>query len=89
MVVLPYVLDDNTVRTLQEVLAYAVFATATNLLLGQGGLVSFGQAVFFGLGAYTVALGWLHWQLPFWATFVMAPFVGAVVAVPIGLVALR
>lgn len=46
MVLLPYVLDENTVRTLQQVLALAVFATATNLLLGQGGLVSFGQAVF-------------------------------------------
>lgn len=89
MVLLPYVLDENTVRTLQQVLALAVFATATNLLLGQGGLVSFGQAVFYGIGAYTVALGWLHWKLPFFAMFVAAPLVGAIVAVPIGLVALR
>lgn len=89
MVSLAFVFDDNTLLTLQEVLALAVFATATNLLLGRAGLVSFGQAVFYGLGAYTVALGWLHWQLPFWATFVMAPFLGALVAVPIGLVALR
>jgi branched-chain amino acid transport system permease protein len=89
MVALGFVLGDNILLTMQEVLALAVFATATNLLLGQAGLVSFGQAVFYGLGAYTVALGWLHWQLPFWATFLIAPVLGAVVAVPIGMVALR
>lgn len=89
MVLLPFVLGDNTLLTLQEVLALAVFATATNLLLGQAGLVSFGQAVFYGLGAYTVSLGWLHWQLPFWLTFLMAPVVAAAIALPVGLVALR
>ncbi|HET8583010.1 MAG TPA: branched-chain amino acid ABC transporter permease [Jatrophihabitans sp.] len=89
MLLVPYVVGDNTVHTLQEVLALAVFAAATNLLLGQAGLVSFGQAVFFGLGAYSVALGWLHWDFPFWATFVASPFVGAIVAVPVGLIALR
>ncbi|TWP38045.1 branched-chain amino acid ABC transporter permease [Leekyejoonella antrihumi] len=89
MFLLAFTLGSTTLVTMQEVLAFAVFATATNLLLGQAGLVSFGQAVFFGIGSYTVALGWLHWQLPFWATFVLAPFVGALVAIPIGLVALR
>ena len=85
----PYVLPVTTVLTLQEVVCFAVFATATNLLIGQGGLVSFGQAVFFGLGAYTVTLGWMHGGLPFWLTFALAPVVGAVAAVLIGLVALR
>ena len=89
MAALAFLLSDNLLLTLEEVLALAVFATATNLLLGQAGLVSFGQAVFYGLGAYTVALGWLHWQLPFWVTFAAAPLVGGLVAVPIGLVALR
>ena len=89
MAALAFLLSDNLLLTLEEVLALAVFATATNLLLGQAGLVSFGQAVFYGLGAYTVALGWLHWQLPFWVTFAAAPLLGGLVAVPIGLVALR
>jgi len=89
MAALAFLLSDNLLLTLEEVLALAVFATATNLLLGQAGLVSFGQAVFYGLGAYTVALGWLHWQLPFWLTFAMAPLLVGLVGVPIGLVALR
>lgn len=89
MVVLGFVVGGNTLTTLEEVLALVVFATATNLLLGQGGLVSFGQAVFYGIGAYTVALGWLHWHLSFWLTFFLAPVVSALVAIPVGLVALR
>src|SRR5690349_6521205 len=74
MAVLGLVLQADPLLTLDEVLALVVFATATNLLLGGGGLVSFGQAVFYGVGAYTVALGWLHWQLGFWVTFFLAPF---------------
>lgn len=46
-----------------EVLCFALFASAFNLLIGYGGLLSFGHAMFFGLGAYVSAhalkvLGW-------------------------------
>lgn len=51
-----------------RIIIYAIAATALNLALGYGGLVSFGHALFFGLGAYSVALpafygidnGWIH-----------------------------
>jgi branched-chain amino acid transport system permease protein len=39
-----------------RILIYAIAATALNLALGYGGLVSFGHALFFGLGAYSVAI---------------------------------
>lgn len=38
-----------------EVLIFAMFAMSLDLLLGYTGLVSFGHAAFFGLGAYIVA----------------------------------
>jgi len=38
-----------------EVLCFALFASAFNLLIGYGGLLSFGHAMFFGLGAYVSA----------------------------------
>ncbi|NJN83276.1 MAG: branched-chain amino acid ABC transporter permease, partial [Caldilineaceae bacterium] len=38
-----------------EVLIFAIFAMSLNLLLGYTGLVSFGHAAFFGLGAYILA----------------------------------
>jgi len=44
-----------------ETVAVAIlFATSTNLLFGQGGIPSFGQAAFYAVGAYTVALGVQH-----------------------------
>ncbi|MGH6780382.1 MAG: branched-chain amino acid ABC transporter permease [Bradyrhizobium sp.] len=74
---------------LQAVLGLAVFAVATNLLLGYGGLVSFGQAAFYGLGSYTIATTWLHWRVPFWIAFIGAPMLAAVAAFLVGLIALR
>ena len=51
-----------------RLIVYAIAATALNLALGYGGLVSLGHALFFGLGAYSVAIpafhgidsGWVH-----------------------------
>jgi branched-chain amino acid transport system permease protein len=39
-----------------EILVSIIFATATNLLIGYSGLVSFGQAAFFGAGVYSVGM---------------------------------
>ena len=36
--------------------AFAIFATSLNLLIGYGGMVSFGHGLFYGLGAYSFAL---------------------------------
>lgn len=89
MVSLGQILDPTDIFTLRLVVVYALFALATNLLIGYGGLVSFGQAAFFGAGAYTVALGWLHWETSFWLTFALAPAVGGVLAFVVGAICLR
>lgn len=89
LAVVGQLLDVTALFTLEQALAMAVFAVATNLLIGYGGMVSFGQAAFFGAGSYTVALGWLHWHLSFWWALVLSPVVGALLAVLIGLIALR
>jgi branched-chain amino acid transport system permease protein len=89
LVALSFVLPTARLLVLQNVLVLALFAVATNLLLGYGGLVSFGQAAFYGLGAYIIGTTWLHYHLPFWIAFVMTPFIGGVVALVIGALALR
>ncbi len=43
-----------------RLLIYAMVATGLNLILGYGGLVSFGHAAYFGLGGYTVAILAFH-----------------------------
>ncbi len=78
-----------TALDVRNAIGLALFAVATNLLLGYGGLVSFGQAVFYGIGAYTVMLGWLHWGWSFWTGFLLAPIVAAAVALSMGVIALR
>ena len=62
LLLLPFVLDrfgqtgEFWIWVATEMIIMALFATSLNLILGFGGMVSFGHAAFFGVGAYTVAL---------------------------------
>jgi branched-chain amino acid transport system permease protein len=85
----PAVLSATALLNLQSAAGLALFACATNLLVGYGGLVSFGQGAFYGIGAYVVALAWLHLHASFWVSLVCAPVAGAVAALAVGLLALR
>jgi branched-chain amino acid transport system permease protein len=56
LLAVPFVFGDYARSLVSEVLLFGVFAMSLNLLLGYTGLVSFGHAAFFGVGAYTVAV---------------------------------
>ncbi|HEX2137840.1 MAG TPA: branched-chain amino acid ABC transporter ATP-binding protein/permease [Microvirga sp.] len=68
---------------------WAVMGISWNVLSGYSGLVSFGHASFFGLGAYTVALGLVHLGLTPWIGVPLAGVVGALAGVVIGLPTFR
>ena len=89
LAVAPTLLSTAALLNVQDAIGLALFACATNLLIGYGGLVSFGQGAFYGIGAYTVALAWMHLNTPFWVTLVAAPVIGGVAALAVGLLALR
>ena len=89
LALMPSVLSAVSLLNVQDAIGLALFACATNLLVGYGGLVSFGQGAFYGTGAYVVALAWLHHVTSFWVSFIAAPFVGAAAALLVGLIALR
>jgi branched-chain amino acid transport system permease protein len=55
-VVLPQWARQYQLALLTEMIIFALFAVSYNLLLGYAGLLSFGHAMFFGVGAYTVAI---------------------------------
>ncbi|HDH98852.1 MAG TPA: branched-chain amino acid ABC transporter permease [Deltaproteobacteria bacterium] len=55
-VLLPLAVRQYQLAMLTEVIVFALFAVSYNLLLGYAGLLSFGHAMFFGTGAYTVAI---------------------------------
>jgi len=63
---------------------WAVFAISWNVLSGYSGLVSFGHATFFGLGAFTVGLGLKYWDLTPWFGIPLATVVGAVAGAAVG-----
>jgi branched-chain amino acid transport system permease protein len=78
---------------------YAVYAlifvavvSAWNVFSGFSGYISLGHAVFFGSGAYAVGIAARDWHVNGTGVFVLLPLaaaVGAVIAVPFGLIALR
>ena len=65
-----------------------LFATAVNLLFGQTGMLSFGQAAYFGIGAYTVGLMAPSPVNPL-VVMAISTLAGGLAAVVVGLVTLR
>ena len=70
--------------TLTLVLVWASFGLSWNVLSGYTGLVSFGHAAFFGLGAYTTALGQIYLDITPWLLIPAAAVVGGVAGLLIG-----
>jgi ABC-type branched-subunit amino acid transport system ATPase component/ABC-type branched-subunit amino acid transport system permease subunit len=68
---------------------WAVMGLGWNLISGMSGLVSFGHASFFGIGAYTVTLALVYWHLTPWLGIPLGMAVGGVAAVLIGLPTFR
>jgi branched-chain amino acid transport system permease protein len=63
---------------------WAVFGLSWNLLSGYTGLISFGHAAFFGIGAYTTALGQIYFDLSPWLLIPIAAMLGGIAGVLIG-----
>src|SRR5437899_11974901 len=67
-----------------EIWIFAIFGLGLNLLLGYTGLLSFGQATFFGSAAYVA--GWLlkHYGIGVFPALGLGVFVGAASAALVG-----
>jgi branched-chain amino acid transport system permease protein len=72
-----------------RILIYAVAATALNLALGYGGLVSFGHALFLGIGAYAVGLCAFHGIGSGWVHLLVAVVAAALIGLLVGAISLR
>jgi branched-chain amino acid transport system permease protein len=73
-------------------LIYITAASGWNIFSGNTGYISLGQAVFYGSGAYAMGIAARDWNINGTTVFALLPLsmaVGAVIAVPFGLVALR
>jgi branched-chain amino acid transport system permease protein len=86
----PLVGGKYEIDLIAKILVLAIFALSLELLVGQTGLVSFGHAAFFGLGAYTTAL-LLQDPDPrsFWLILAASMLVAGAYALPVAVLSLR
>ena len=88
-IVLPMLIGDYATVIATEIAIAAVLAASLHFGMGLGGIVSFGHAAFFGLGAYAVALAIKYFAAPFAAALILAPIIAAAAALLVGRVVLR
>ena len=72
-----------------RVMIYALAASSLNLVLGYGGMISFGHAAFFGAGAYTVAILAQEGVVSGLAAWPLAVAISMLCALVIGAISLR
>ncbi len=80
----PFYLD-----LVRRVMIFAIAAVSLDLILGYGGMVSFGHAAYLGIGAYAVAVPALHGVHSGWLQWPLAMGVSALAALVIGAISLR
>jgi branched-chain amino acid transport system permease protein len=90
LILLPILLPEIYVHLGTEILIFALFAVSFNLLLGYCGLLPFGHASSFGVGAYIGALIFNHLSgMPVLLTILIAALCGFIVALLIGFFCVR
>jgi branched-chain amino acid transport system permease protein len=81
--------DTYSLTLASRILIFAIAATSLNILIGYVGLVSFGHALYFMLGAYVVGLMQFHGLTNGWAQLAVATVAAVVIALITGWVCLR
>lgn len=86
---IPAILNKFWVSVIAEVMIWSLFAASVNLLFGYVGLLSFGQALYFGFGMYGVAIGVATLGLSFWPAFGLGIVASVTIALITGIFAVR
>jgi len=85
----PHVISEFYLLILGEALIMSLFALSFNLLFGTMGQLPFGQAAFYGLGGYGMAMLLTKFQVNFWLSFVAGIGIAALVALLVGIFCVR
>jgi len=72
-----------------KIMVWALYAMSFNMVLGYGGMMSFGHAAFFGIGAYTCSLLLIKVSCPIALAVAVAPFAAAAAGFIIGYFSVR
>ncbi len=84
LLALPVYAGDFAIVLATEILILALFAASLHFIMGGGGIVSFGHAAYYGLGAYGAALAVSHLGSPMELALVLAPTVAGLGALVFG-----
>ena len=85
----PFWMPTYWLSVLTEILIAMVFACGLHLMMGPGGMISFGHAAWFGLGAYATALSTKVLSAPMPVALLAAPVAAGVIAVMFGWFVIR
>jgi branched-chain amino acid transport system permease protein len=89
LLALPLIGDAYLIKVAIEVLCFALAAFSLNFLIGVGGIVSFGHAAYFGLGAYAAGLLVTRVGLPMEPALLAAPLIAGLGAALFGFFIVR
>ena len=87
--VLPFFVSSFWVTVAAEILIWSLLAASVNLLFGFVGLLSFGQALYFGFGMYGVAIAINDFGFGFWPALLVGVGAASVMALVAGSLAVR
>ncbi|MBW1799719.1 MAG: branched-chain amino acid ABC transporter permease, partial [Deltaproteobacteria bacterium] len=87
--ILPPVIPRFYTYILAVIFVTSLLAMSLNLVVGHGGLFQFHHAVFYGIGAYSVALIATRTSLPIWIGFIAGPIIAAFAGLLIGWFCIR
>lgn len=86
---LPLALDDFQIGLAVEILIWGLFAMGFDLIYGYLGMLSFGQSIFFGTGAYAAAFALIVGKTNLWAAVGLAIAVAGLFAALVGALMVR
>ena len=86
---LPFVISKSVLPEATRIVVLAGTAMSLNLLVGATGLISMGQGLFFGLGAYVVALGTIRFGMSYGSAAMLALAICLPLSLVVALISLR
>lgn len=87
--VAPLIGESFYITVFARIMIWAIAAVSLNLIMGYGGLISFGHAVYLGIGGYTVGILSYHGVDSAWIQWPLAIGISGLVALIFGAISLR
>ena len=84
LALVPLFADRYTTILLTDIVCFALFSVSLHFIMGPAGMVSFGHAAYFGIGAYAAGLLLKRFGLPMEAALLLAPLVAGLFAIVYG-----